>query len=110
MKYTGDEESLVQEYTDGKLLYRFVVISEYLKKLEVKINLDGKDKIIPVEFDELLPEKSGDIRYEEKDGVLTVVIKTMRPRHDDNITEYLHSFQAVIHQTQPELYYLFHPD
>ena len=95
MKYTGDEESLVQEYTDGKLLYRFVVISEYLKKLKVKINLDGKDKIIPVEFDELLPEKSGDIRYEEKDGILTVVIKTMRPRHDDNITEYEKTVEEI---------------
>ena len=55
----------------------------------------GKDKIIPVEFDELLPEKSGDIRYEEKDGVLTVVIKTMRPRHDDNITEYEKTVEEI---------------
>ncbi len=88
MKYTGDEGSLVQEYTDGKLLYRFVVFSEYLKKWKTKINLDGKDKTIPVEIDDLRPKDSEDILFEEKDGVLTVVIKTMRPRFEKNTEAY----------------------
>lgn len=94
MKYTGDEESLVPEYTDGKFLYRFVFLSEYLTK-KTKIELDGKKKTIPVELDRLQPEDSGDIFYEEKDGVLTVVIKTMRPRHDDNITEYEKTVEEI---------------
>lgn len=94
MKYTGDEENLVPEYTDGKFLYRFVFLSEYITK-KTKIELDGKKKTIPVELDELLPEDSGDIFYEEKDGVLKVVIKTMRPRHDDNITEYEKTVEEI---------------
>ncbi len=94
MKYTGDEENLVQEYTDGKFLYRFVFLSEYITK-KTKIELDGKKKTIPVELDELLTEDSGDICYEEKDGVLKVVIKTMRPRHDDNITEYEKTVEEI---------------
>lgn len=88
MKYTGEEECLVPEYSDGKILYRFVVFSEYLRKWKTKINLDGKEKTIPVEWDGLQPADSEDIFFEENDGILTVAIKTMRPRLEKNTEAY----------------------
>ena len=88
MKYTGDEESLVPEYTDEKLLYRFVVIKDFLVITKVKINLNGKNKTVPVERDNLQPADSEDIFFEEKDGILTVAIKTMRPRLEKNTEAY----------------------
>lgn len=94
MKYTGDEESLVPEFVDGKLLYRFIIATQDYKKL-TKIELDGKKKVVLVDWDGLLQEDSRDIFYEEKDGVLTVVINTMRPRHDDKIAEYEKTVEEV---------------
>lgn len=88
MKYSGDEENLVPEYSSGGLLYRFVEIKDYIKNNKTQILLDGKKYDIPVKFDGLIPEKSKDILFEEKDDILTVVMKTMSPRLEENTLDY----------------------
>ena len=98
MKYTGDEESLIPVYSEGKLLYRFVVIADFLAIPKVKINLDGKDKKVQLEWDNLQPEESEDILFEEKDGVLTVVIKTMKPRFEKNTEAYEAAIEKICKQ------------
>lgn len=88
MKYTDDEAKLIQEYTRGKLLYRFVEIKDYIINNKSQILLNGKKYVIPVQYNFLASQKTKDLFFEEKDGVLTVVMKTMNPRLEENTLDY----------------------
>lgn len=88
MKYAGDKKNIVQTYSDGQTKYRYIFFSEFLPKDKVNINLNDKNIKISVRENELYPRKGKDIWYEEDDDVLTVVIKTFKPRLEKNTEDY----------------------
>ncbi len=88
MKYTGEKKNIVQEYSDGKISYRYIVFSEELSLDVAEINLDGNNITIPIKRDELSPREGKDLWYEEKGDNFFIVAKTFNPRLEKNIEDY----------------------
>ena len=95
MKYTGDKNNIVQTFSEGKIKYRYIFFSEFLPNDKVNINLNDKNIKISVRENELYPRKGKDIWYEEEDDVLTVVIKTFKPRLEKNIEDYEKTVEEI---------------
>ena len=95
MKYTGDKDNIVQTFSEGKIKYRYIFFSEFLPNDKVNINLNDKNIKISVRENELYPRKGKDIWYEEEDDVLTVVIKTFKPRLEKNIEDYEKTVEEI---------------
>ena len=95
MKYTGDKKNIVQTFSEGKIKYRYIFFSEFLPNDKVNINLNDKNIKISVRENELYPRKGKDIWYEEEDDVLTVVIKTFKPRLEKNIEDYEKTVEEI---------------
>ena len=88
MKYTGDKKNVVQEYSDGKLVYRYIVFSEDLSLDTAEINLNGNNIKISVRREELLPREGKDLWYEENKNDLFIIAKTFQPHLQKNLEEF----------------------
>ena len=94
MLYTGDPNNLVKVYSNGSIIYQYVVYST--ADIEnAEINLNNQNYTIKVKRNELKSKSNKDIDFSENDNVLNIIIRTFSPHFEKNKDEYEQTTNAI---------------